>query len=217
MSDHFDIKICGIKDAPTLDFAIEQGASMVGFVHFAKSPRHVDLETISALIKQTSGKASSVVLLVNPNWDLVQTIAALKPDFIQLHGSESPEFIARIKGELGQNVIKALPVGNAEDLAAIPTFAGSGVKILLDAKPPEGATRPGGLGEVFDWTILDQLDPKVEFILAAGLTAQNVALAIKSTNAKGVDVSSGVESAPGTKDFAKIKQFIANATTALAS
>lgn len=217
MSDRFDIKICGIKDAPTLNFVIEQGASMVGFVHFAKSPRHVDLEIIGELIKRASGKTSSVVLLVNPDWGLVKTIAALKPDFLQLHGSESPEFVAQIKDDLGQNVIKALPIGSAADLGAIPAFVEAGAKILLDAKPPKGASRPGGLGEVFDWAILDDLDPTVEFILAAGLNAQNVALAIKSTNASGIDVSSGVESAPSIKDFAKIKQFIANATSALAS
>lgn len=217
MSNHFDIKICGIKDAPTLNFAIEQGASMVGFVHFAKSPRHLDLETIGDLIEQTSTKANSVVLLVNPDWDLVKTIAALKPDFLQLHGNETPEFVARIITELGQDVIKALPIGSAADLDAIPAFASLGARILLDAKPPKEASRPGGLGEVFDWAILDKLDAAVDFILAAGLTAQNIALAIKSTNANGVDVSSGVESTPGTKDFAKIKQFIANATSALAS
>lgn len=217
MSDHFDIKICGIKDAPTLDFAIAQGASMVGFVHFSKSPRHARLETIGDLIKQSRGKANSVVLLVNPDWDLVETITALKPDFIQLHGSESPEFAARIMGELGQKVIKALPIGNTSDLNSISPFVDANARILLDAKPPKGATRPGGLGEVFDWRILGRLNPKVEFILAAGLTAKNVTLAIKSTNAIGIDVSSGVESAPGVKDFIKIKQFIANATDALAS
>ncbi len=211
-----DIKICGIKDPAMLEFTLNEGVEMVGFVHFAKSPRHLELGQIAPLIEQCVDRAKSVVLLVNPSRPLLEQVTQISPDFIQLHGSETPQMVAGLI-ETGQPVLKALPVGEEKDLAEIAKFVEVGAKILLDARPPKTATRPGGLGEVFDWNILNVLERDIEFMLSGGLHPENVAAAIKSTNAIGVDVSSGVESAPGEKQRQKIQQFIANARMALAS
>lgn len=211
-----DVKICGLKDPAMLEFTLNEGVEMVGFVHFAKSPRHLELTQIAPLIEQCNDRAKSVVLLVNPSRPLLEQVRRMSPDFIQLHGSETPQMVAELI-QAGQSVLKALPVAEEKDLAAIAKFAEAGAKILLDAKPPKTATRPGGLGEVFDWNILRGLDPDIDFMLSGGLHPDNVAAAINSTKAIGVDVSSGVESAPGKKHRDKIQQFIANARAALAS
>ncbi len=204
------IKICGIKDASILACCVEAGADMLGFMHFAKSPRHLEIEKIAELIKLTPKNISSVVVLVDPDFELVKEISALKPGFIQLHGDETTGFIRDIISKLGQPVIKALPIGSKSDLKAVTLFAAVTSHILLDAKPPKNASRPGGLGQKFDWNLLAGRNHQYEFLLSGGLTPENVAEAIRQVRPMGIDISSGVESDPGIKDPAMIKEFIAN-------
>jgi phosphoribosylanthranilate isomerase len=217
MADPLIIKICGIKTEAILDAAIDAGADMVGFVHFPRSPRHLELDPIGEFISLVRGRAESCVLLVNPDNTLVAQVAALGPDWIQLHGPETPHRVEAIRDEAGIAILKACPIGGPDDVAAVANFADCADRILLDAKPPHGSTRPGGLGESFDWTLLKALDPKLSFMLSGGLTPDTVAAAIKATHPIGVDVSSGVETAPGVKDAGLIRAFISNARAAAPS
>ena len=211
MADPLVIKICGIKTPDILETAIAAGADMVGFVHFPRSPRHVSIEAIGDLISAARGRVETCVLLVNPDNSCVAEVAALAPDCIQLHGPETPHRVETIRAEAGIEIVKALPIGSAEDVARVADYLDIADRILLDAKPPKGADRPGGLGESFDWSLLDTLDPSVSFMLSGGLTPQTVAEAVRTVKPYGVDVSSGVESAPGVKDKRLIEAFIRNA------
>lgn len=214
MADPLIIKICGIKTPDILDAAIAAGADMVGFVHFPRSPRHVSVEEIATLISLARGRVQTCVLLVNPDNSTVAEIAALGPDWIQLHGPETPHRVEAIRAEAGVEIMKALPIGSAEDVAGVAAFTEIADRILVDAKPPKGADRPGGLGETFDWNLLEALDPSISIMLSGGLTPETVAEAIRQVKPFGVDVSSGVESAPGIKDKRLIEAFIANARAA---
>ena len=214
MADPLIVKICGIKTPDLLDAAIEAGADMVGFMHFMRSPRHVSIEDLAELISQARGRIQSCVVLVNPDNSCVAEVAALGPDWIQLHGPETPHRVEAIRAEAGVEIMKALPIGSAEDVAQVASFADIADRILLDAKPPKGAERPGGLGESFDWSLLEALDPSVPFMLSGGLTPDNVADAIRTVKPFGVDVSSGVETAPGVKNIKLIEAFIRNARAA---
>ena len=214
MADPLVIKICGIKTPDILETAIEAGADMVGFMHFQRSPRHASVEQIADLISQARGRIETCVVLVNPDNSCVAEIAALGPDWIQLHGPETPHRVEAIRAEAGVEIMKALPIGSADDVAHIADFIDVADRILVDAKPPKGADRPGGLGETFDWTLLKALDPSVPFMLSGGLTPRSVADAIKTVRPFGVDVSSGVESAPGVKDKRLIEAFMRNARAA---
>ena len=214
MADPLIVKICGIKTPAILDAAIEAGADMVGFVHFTRSPRHVSIEDLATLIGEARGRVETCVLLVNPDNSCVAEVAALGPDWIQLHGPESPHRVEAIRAEAGVEIIKAVPIGSAEDVKNIASFVDVADRILLDAKPPKGADRSGGLGETFDWALLEGLDPSIPFLLSGGLTPQTVAEAIRTVRPFGVDVSSGVESAPGVKDKRLIEAFIRNARAA---
>ncbi|MEO6011963.1 MAG: phosphoribosylanthranilate isomerase [Devosia sp.] len=217
MSDPLIIKICGIKTERILDAAIDAGADMIGLMHFPRSPRHLELDPIGELISLARGRVETCVVLVNPDNTLVAQVAALGPDWIQLHGPETPHRVETIRDEAGIAILKVCSIGGADDVAAVAGYADCADRILLDAKPPHGASRPGGLGEPFDWTLLKALDPELAFMLSGGLTPDTVAAAIKATRPMGVDVSSGVESAPGVKDAALIRAFIANARSAAAS
>ena len=208
------IKICGIKTEAILDAAIEAGADMVGFMHVQRSPRFLDLDSIGELISLARGRVETCVVLVNPDNTLVAQVAALGPDWIQLHGPETPHRVEAIRDEAGIAILKALPIGGPEDVAAIPSFADCADRILLDAKPPKTSDRAGGLGVAFDWTLLKALDPSVPFMLSGGLTPATVANAVKSVGPFGVDASSGLESALGTKDARLIAAFISNARAA---
>ena len=190
---------------------------MVGFVHFARSPRHLELDPIGELISLARGRAETCVLLVNPDNTLVAQVAALGPDWIQLHGPETPHRVEAIRDEAGIAILKACPVGSAADVAAIAGYAECSDRLLLDAKAPSEATRPGGLGTTFDWGLLKALDPQLSFMLSGGLTPANVAEAIRVAKPMGVDVSSGVEKSPGVKDPDLIRAFITNARQAAAS
>ena len=211
MADPLIVKICGIKTPAILDAAIEAGADMVGFVHFTRSPRHVSIEDLATLIGEARGRVETCVLLVNPDNSCVAEVAALGPDWIQLHGPESPHRVEAIRAEAGVEIIKAVPIGSAEDVKNIASFVDVADRILLDAKPPKGADRPGGLGETIDWALLEGLDPSIPFLLSGGLTPQTVAEAIRTVRPFGVDVYSGVESAPGVKDKRLIEAFMRNA------
>lgn len=202
------IKICGIKTVPILETAIAAGADMVGFVHFLRSPRHVDIDLLGQLISTARGRVETTVLLVNPDNTLVAQVAALGPDWIQLHGIESPRRVETIRAEAGVNIMKALPIGSREDVAAVASFTEIADRLLLDAKAPKHADRPGGLGATFDWSLLKSLDPALPFMLSGGLTPDNVGEAIRIVQPFGVDVSSGVETAPGEKDAALIRAFV---------
>ncbi|MCF6326843.1 MAG: phosphoribosylanthranilate isomerase [Devosiaceae bacterium] len=208
------IKICGIKDSDMLSQAIKAGADYVGFNHFPKSPRYVDVYQIAELIKSTPKNIKSVVLLVDPDAKTLASIMALKPDFVQFHGNETAAWINNALGDTDQPTIKVLPIGSKSDLEAIHPFIGLVEHILLDAKPPKSATRPGGLGETFDWSLLKDVDKNLRFFLAGGLNPDNVAKAIAQVNPFGVDVASGVESTPGIKDAALITKFVVNAKQA---
>ena len=216
MADPLIIKICGIKTPDILETAIEAGADMVGFMHFARSPRHVDIETLQTLISEARGRVETCVVLVNPDNSCVMEVAALSPDWIQLHGPETPHRVEAIRDEAGIAVMKAISIGTAEDVATVASFAEVADRIMLDAKAPKGAERPGGHGTTFDWTLLKALDPELSFILAGGLTPDTVGDAIRAVRPMGVDVSSGVESAPGVKDARLIRAFIEKARAAVA-
>ena len=203
------VKICGLSTRETLDAALAAGADMVGFVFFPPSPRHVGLDLARQLGKQAKGHASKVALSVDADDALLEnSIDALQPQILQLHGHESVARIRDIKQKFGLPVMKAMAVATKADLAALPGYAAVCHRILFDAKPPKDATRPGGLGEPFDWHLLERLDLKLPFMVSGGLDAGNVAEALRITRAGGVDISSGVESAPGIKDPEMIRDFI---------
>lgn len=206
------VKICGLSTSETLDAALDAGADMVGFVSFSRSPRHLELSAMAELADQTRGRAEIVVLTVNATDTLLGALSeAVKPDWWQLHGSEDADHIKAVQSQFGRPVMKAVGVGNADDVAAASAFGKVADQLLLDAKPPKDATRPGGLGASFDWSLLDALDRQKPFMLSGGLSPANVGEAIAATGAHGVDVSSGVESKPGVKDVDLIQQFIATA------
>jgi phosphoribosylanthranilate isomerase len=203
------IKICGLKSPETLDVALDSGADMVGFVFFPPSPRDLGLEIARVLGARVRGRAAKVALTVNANNHLLRDIIeALKPDMLQLHGKETPERVAVVRSHFGLPVMKALPIAARKDLSPIHLYAKVADRLIFDARPPREATRPGGLGMPFDWNLLRNINPGVPFMLSGGLHAGNVAQAVAITRATGVDVSSGVERAPGVKDPAKIREFI---------
>lgn len=209
------IKICGLKTPEALDVALESGADMVGFVFFGPSPRNLAVSASRALGVQAQGRAAKVALTVNANDETLHDIvAALKPDMLQLHGNEPPERVAVVRSRFGLPVMKALPIAIRADLSPIREYANVADCLLFDARPSANDTRPGGLGKVFDWTLLAGLNATVPFMLSGGLDAGNVAEAIRITRAPGVDVSSGVERAPGEKDPDKIRAFIRAARAA---
>jgi phosphoribosylanthranilate isomerase len=203
------VKICGLSTRETLDAALDAGADMVGFVFFPPSPRHLTLDLARELGQRVKRRAIKVALTVNADdATLAGIVEVLQPDILQLHGHETPARVAEIKRKFGREVMKALPVESRADLAALSSYAAVCDRILFDARPPRGATRPGGLGAVFDWHVLEALDLKLPFMVSGGLNAGNVADAVRVTRAGGVDVSSGVERAPGIKDADMIRDFI---------
>ena len=209
------IKICGLRTPETLDVAIESGADQVGFVFFPPSPRSLGIEAARALGERAQGRAAKVALTVDASNDAIAAIvAALKPDMLQLHGNETPERVAVIRSRFGLPVMKALPIATRADLSPIREYAKAADRLLFDARAPQDATRPGGLGKTFDWTLLAGLKVDVPYMLSGGLDAGNVAEALRITRAPGVDVSSGVERAPGDKDPDKIRAFIRAARAA---
>lgn len=203
------VKICGLSTRETLETALDAGADMVGFVFFPPSPRHVSLETGRDLGRQVKRRALTVALTVDADDATLDNIMdALSPDMFQLHGKESVARLRDIRQRFDRPVLKAVPVATAVDLAVLPGYAAVADRILFDARAPKEATRPGGLGEPFDWHLLENVDLKLPYMVSGGLHADNVAEALRVTGAGGVDVSSGVESTPGVKDPELIKAFI---------
>ena len=212
------VKICGLSTPEALDVALEAGADMVGFVFFAPSPRHVTFERAHALTSRVLERAQKVALTVDADDALLDAvIEALQPDMLQLHGVESPARVEAVRRMFGLPVMKALPISAKNDLDGIVRYAGIADRLLFDARAPREATRPGGLGRPFDWHLLENLDPGVPFMLSGGLDAANVGEALRITRAPGVDVSSGVERAPGEKDPDKIRAFVRAARVAAES
>jgi phosphoribosylanthranilate isomerase len=203
------VKICGLSTPETLEVALDAGADMVGFVFFPPSPRHLSLEMGRDLGRQVKRRALKAALTVDADDATLDNIMdALSPDLLQLHGKESVARLRDIKQRYGRPVMKAVPVATAADLAVLPGYAAIADRILFDARAPKDATRPGGLGAPFDWHLLENLDLKLPYMVSGGLHADNVAEALRVTRAGGVDVSSGVENAPGVKDPDMIKAFI---------
>ena len=203
------VKICGLSTPETLDVALQAGADMVGFVFFPPSPRHIGLEIAQELGRQAKGRAVKVALTVDADdATLANIVETLRPDMLQLHGRETVARLRDIKQNFGLPVMKAIAVETAADLVPLAGYAAVADRILFDARAPKGATRPGGLGAVFDWHVLENLDLKLPFMVSGGLNAGNVAEAVRLTRAGGVDISSGVERAPGIKDPDMIRDFI---------
>jgi phosphoribosylanthranilate isomerase len=212
------VKICGLSTPEALDVALEAGADMVGFVFFPPSPRHLSYDAGRALGAHVRGRAQKVALTVDADEAyLAEVVEALRPDMLQLHGVESTDRVEALRQTFGLPVMKALPVAVKGDLDRVPRYAAVADRLLFDARAPREATRPGGLGNTFDWHVLENLKLAVPFMLSGGLDAGNVAEALRVTRAPGVDVSSGVERAPGEKDPDKIRAFIRAARDAAAT
>lgn len=203
-----DIKICGLSTTETLGAALRHGATHVGFVHFPKSPRHLELEMLSGLAQQAPTHIGRVAVLVDPDDALVTALSASGTiSALQLHGKETPHRAAEIGARSGLEIWKAISVKRAEDVASANAYAGAVQRILFDAKTPDGAALPGGMGLRFDWSLLAGYRGALPWSLSGGLDPDNVAAAVAQTGAPLVDVSSGVESAPGVKDVDKIATF----------
>jgi phosphoribosylanthranilate isomerase len=211
------VKICGLSTEETLDAALAAGADMVGFVFFRRSPRYIAPARAAELARRARGKAEIVALTVDMDQgDIAMLARDVRPDWVQMHGVESAEAVAAVRSAFGIRAMKALPMATRADLDRIAAYATATDMLLLDAKPPKDATRPGGNARAFDWTILSGFPFPVPYLLSGGLNPANVAEAIRITGAPGVDVSSGVETAPGVKSPDLIRAFIANARAAVA-
>jgi phosphoribosylanthranilate isomerase len=207
-----EVKICGLKTAAMLDVALEARADYVGLVFFDRSPRHVDVLNAAALANRARGRAAIVALIVDADDTAIDTIfTEVRPDWLQLHGDETPARVAEIKSRTGIRLIKAIKVASATDASA----ALAADLILFDAKAPAAlpGALPGGNGLSFDWQALSDVKDRVPYMLSGGLNPGNVAAAVRATGARAVDVSSGVESAPGEKDANLIRSFIRSAKT----
>jgi len=210
------VKICGLSTPEALDVALDAGADMVGFVFFPPSPRHLEFGVAKPLGAQVRGRAQKVALTVDADDAFLDAVVeAWRPDLLQLHGKESPARVAALKRRFGLPVMKAIAVESKADLSAIAAYETIADRLLFDARAPREATRPGGLGKSFDWYLLERLDTAVPFMLSGGLDAGNVGEALRITRAPGVDVSSGVERAPGQKDPDKIRAFVRAARLAV--
>lgn len=217
MSEGLLVKICGLSTPDSVDWAVDAGADMIGLVHFPPSPRHLPIDRLAALADHARGRAVIVLLTVDaPDALIAELAVAAEPDILQLHGRESVERVADVRQRFAMPVAKALGVGAAADVVRARDYDGVADLLLFDAKPPKDAARPGGLGAVFDWSLLDGIGLKTPFLLSGGLDPTNVAEAVRRVRPRGVDVSSGVESAPGVKHEDKIRAFVAAARAAAA-
>lgn len=209
------VKICGLSRPEHVSACVDAGVKYVGLVFFEKSPRNVALEVARALALDVPAGIAKVALVVDADNAALDALTGSVPlDILQLHGHETPERVAEVKARYGLPVMKAVGVADASDLPALDEYARVADQILVDAKPPKGADLPGGNGLSFDWRLIAGRRWPVPWMLAGGLTAQNVAEAVRLTGARQVDVSSGVESAPGVKDADLIHAFVAAATGA---
>lgn len=209
MNQDIRVKICGLKESAHVDAAVSAGAAYVGFVFFAKSPRNVTLETAAALAGRVPPGVAKVALTVDMDDAGLEVLLDRVPlDMLQLHGHESPARVAGVKARFGLPVMKAVGIAGPEDLTQLAQYGRVADQLLVDAKPPRGADRPGGNAAAFDWRLIAGRRWPVPWMLAGGLTPMNVAEAIRLTGARQVDVSSGVETAPGVKDAGLIHAFV---------
>jgi phosphoribosylanthranilate isomerase len=209
------VKICGIASADAADAAVRAGADFAGLVFQPRSPRYVTPDKAAQLASRLRGRTRLVALLSDPNdEEIAAAFSSVQPDFIQLHGRETPERVAALRTHFGKPVIKAIAVADSSDLACVPAYENVADMLLFDAKAPASSTREGGHGAAFDWQLLRGRTFKRPWLLAGGLNAGNVARAIRSAEAPGVDVSSGVETAPGIKTAELIVEFVAEARSA---
>lgn len=205
---HPEIKICGLKTEPALNAALNGGASHVGFIFFPKSPRNIDPQAAGRLRDAARGRAKTVAVTVDADDSLLDRIMReMQPDMMQLHGKETPGRVGDVKRRLGLPVIKALSVSTAEDITRARDYASIADRILFDAKPPKNAELPGGNGITFDWSLLRGVSAELDYFLSGGLNAGNVAEALRIARPAAIDISSGVESAPGVKDVELIRGF----------
>lgn len=209
-----NVKICGLSDQTTLAAAIDAGARYVGFVFFAKSPRNLSPEQAAPLANRVPVGVAKVALVVNADNQTLDKITQSVPlDMLQLHGSESPDRVQEIKSRYGLPVMKAIGVADAPDLEQIARYASVADQLLIDAKPPKHSDLPGGNGLSFDWRLLQGRRWSVPWMLAGGLTPDNVTQAIELTGARQIDVSTGVETAPGQKSVELLRAFLSAAAT----
>lgn len=214
MTSGVKVKICGLTEPADIPAAILAGASYLGFVFFPRSPRHLVLEDAAFMLSAVPEGITKVALTVDADDAMLDALTDAVPvDMLQLHGSESPERVAAVRSRYAVPVMKALGVAGPEDLPQIDTYSDVVDQLLVDAKPPEGADRPGGNALAFDWSLIAARRWRVPWMLAGGLTPDNVAAAIARTGARQVDVSSGVESAPGVKDSALMQAFVSAVRT----
>jgi phosphoribosylanthranilate isomerase len=207
-----EVKICGINSPEAADAAVSAGADYVGLVFFPRSPRHVMPEQAASLAARLRGRCRVVAVLVDAtDGEIELAVEATRPDFLQLHGLETPERVATIRNRFGIPVMKAIGVADAADLAAVARFEQLADRLLFDAKAPQAAGRPGGHGAAFDWQLLRERRFSRSWLLSGGLNAENVARAIRACDAPGVDCSSGVETGPGVKSPHLIREFVAAA------
>lgn len=203
-----DIKICGLKTPETIAAALDGGASHIGFIFFAKSPRYLAPELAGDLRLAARGQADAVAVTVDAdNAFLDEIVLAMSPDMLQLHGRETPERVAAIRARYSLPVMKAFSISEPGDLDRFAAYRDAADRFLLDAKPPKGSELPGGNGVTFDWRILTALDADIDYMLSGGLNAANIGEALRLANPPGIDISSGVESAPGVKDVGLIRDF----------
>ena len=208
------MKFCGLRTPADVSAAVEAGAAYVGFVFFPPSPRYLTPEDAAPIAAQVPEGIAKVALVVNADDDLLDQITETVPiDMLQLHGKETPERVTEIKQRYGLPVMKAVGVAGPEDLETLDTYLRVADQVLVDAKPPKDATLPGGNGLAFDWRLIAGRRWPVPWMLAGGLTDANVAEAMRLTGARQVDVSSGIESAPGVKDAALMQSFSAAVRT----
>ena len=212
MAQDIRVKICGLREARHVSAAVSAGAAYLGFVFFAKSPRNLSPEAAARLAADVPPGIAKVALTVDMDEAALDALVAAVPlDMLQLHGRESPARVAEVRARYGLPVMKAVGIAGEADLPALAEYGRVADQILVDAKPPEGAARPGGNAVAFDWRLIAGRRWPVPWMLAGGLTPGNVAGAIRATGAAQVDVSSGVETAPGVKDASLIRAFIAAA------
>lgn len=202
-------KICGLSDAQGVDAAVDNGAAFVGFVFFPPSPRNVTPEQAAGLMRRVPPQIVKVGLFVDPDDEQLKSVLHhANLDLIQLHGQEEPARTAAIRRRFNRPVMKALALSGPDDIKKIDAYLGIADRLLFDAPPPQGATRPGGNANSFDWALLKGRRLGVPWMLAGGLTADNLELAVRTSGAREVDVSSGVEDAPGRKNPEKIRAFL---------
>ena len=206
------VKICGLTSSEAVDAAVKAGADMVGFVFFPPSPRSLNVEAAAALTQRVPNSITQVALSVDADDAFLEAIAIrVRPNIMQLHGQEPPERVVEVQRLCGLPVMKAIAISGPDDVDRAYDYTAVADRIMFDAKPPEGSTRPGGNALAFDWSLIAAKDWRLPWILAGGLTPGNVVEAITASGASAVDVSSGVENSSGVKDAEKMCAFISAA------